>query len=461
MTASRRSPLNSVVAAVLGLAGGVLLFLDPFQWHALDERLRGDGHASPMHGPQPSPTAEGEILFYRNPMDPTITSPVPAKDEMGMDYVPVRAEDLADGDAPGAATVRIDPSVAQNMNVRTEPVARREVGRRIRSVGNLEFDPERVVTVTTKYPGWVEKVYANYVGEPVRKGQPLFEIYAPELVQTQQELLSALAHAEHLADAPAASHERAEALAEAARTRLGLWDIDPDQVRALEATGEVLRTLQVVAPASGVIMMRQPGLEGMAVQPGMELFRIADLSVLWVSVELFEEQLAWIREGTPADVTLSYFPGRTLTGTVRFIEPEVSETTRTLGVKIAVPNPDRSLRPGMFASVALRPRTAEARVAAPSAAVIRSGRRNVVLVEVEPGAFTPREIILGYESDGWVEVIEGLAEGEVVVTSAQFLLDSEASLQEAIRRMIRAPETAAGDVPSADEAAPPSNHDHH
>jgi hypothetical protein len=198
---------------------------------------------------------DGEILFYRNPMDPTITSPVPAKDGMGMDYIPVRAEDV--GEAGGPATVRIDPSVAQNMNVRTERVVRRKVGRRIRSVGNLEFDQQRMVTVTTKYAGWVEKVYANAVGEPVRRGQPLFEIYSPELVQTQQELLSALVHARHLAAAPAATRERAEALADAARTRLGYWDIDAEhavfsaQSAIVRATTDYLVSLARLEGALG------------------------------------------------------------------------------------------------------------------------------------------------------------------------------------------------------------------
>jgi RND family efflux transporter MFP subunit len=347
------------------------------------------------------------------------------------------------------------------MNVRTERVVRRKVGRRIRSVGNLEFDQQRMVTVTTKYAGWVEKVYANYVGEPVRRGQPLFDIYSPELVQTQQELLSALVHARHLAAAPAATRERAEALADAARTRLGYWDIDAEQVRRLEETGEVFRTLQVVSPSSGVVMMRQPGLEGMAVRPGVDLFHIADLSTLWLSVELFEEQMSWIREGTPAEISLSYFPERSFTGTVRFIEPEVSATTRTLGVKIAVPNSDRRLRPGMFATVAFHPEAIASAVASPSAAVIRSGRRNVVLVELEPGVYSPREVTLGHVSDGYVEVLQGLDEGETVVTSSQFLLDSEASLQEAIQRMVRRQASRADGETPAPEAGDGANHENH
>ncbi|MBT8247281.1 MAG: efflux RND transporter periplasmic adaptor subunit, partial [Acidimicrobiia bacterium] len=293
---------------------------------------------------------EREILFYRNPMDPTITSPVPAQDEMGMDYVPVYSDEA--GTAMGAGTtVSIDAAVVQNMNVQSALVERRDLTNEIRTVGYLEYDQERMVTVTTKYTGWVEKVYVNYVGEPVRRGQPLFEIYSPELVQTEQELLSAIAYAKRFKETDEEARRRAEALVDAARTRLSYWDIAPEQIAKLEETGEIFRTLKVVAPSSGLVMKRMPGLEGMAVRPGMETYHIANLSSLWLSVEIFEDQVAWVRERTPAEVTFTYFPGETFHGRVRFIEPEFSEKTRTLRVKLEVPNTDRKLRAGMFATV--------------------------------------------------------------------------------------------------------------
>ena len=281
----------------------------------------------------------------------------------------------------------------------------------------------------------MEKVYVNYVGEPVRRGQALFEIYSPELVQTEQELLSAISYAAAFPGADDA-RRRAEALVDAARTRLRYWDISAEQIARLEETGEIFRTLDVVAPAGGLVMKRMPGLEGMAVKPGMEVYHIADLSSLWLSVEIFENQVAWIGTGTPADVTFNYFPGETFRGTVRFIEPEFSEKTRTLRVKLEVPNPGGRLRAGMFATVVFRPVAARDALTVPSLAVLRTGQRNVVVVDLGDGRFAPREVTLGHQSAGFVEVIDGLSEGDSVVTSAQFLIDSEASLQEVIQKML-------------------------
>jgi RND family efflux transporter MFP subunit len=378
-----------------------------------------------------------EILFYRNPMDPSIISQVPRKDEMGMDYVPVYADEAESAAAQGAV-VTIDPTVVQNMNVVTEAIERKDIRRQIRTVGYLGYDQERMVSVTTKFSGFIEKTYVNYIGQPVTRGEPLFEIYAPELVQTEQELLSAMSYVRSLSDAPAEAKARAEALLEAATQRLTFWDITPEQIRRLEETGEVVRTLKIVAPASGVVMKRMPGLEGMAAKPGMELLHIADLSNLWLTVEVFDEQLPWLDIGSPATVTLSYFPGVTYRGRVRYIEPEVSEKTRTIQLTLDVPNRDRRLRVGMYATVVFNPQVAEDAITVPAQAVIRTGKRDVVVVALGDGRFAPREVQLGSRGDGFIQVLEGLAEGEEIVTSAQFLIDSESNLREAIQKMIAA-----------------------
>ena len=383
--------------------------------------------------------AEGdrEILFYSNPLDPSISSEVPRKDEMGMDYVPVYAEE-AESVAIQGAGVTIDPAIQQNMNVVTQRVQRRDIAHEIRTVGYLNYDQERMVSVTTKYPGFIEKTYVNYIGQPIQKGQPLFEIYSPELVQTEQELLAAVRYVRNLSAAPEDARGRAEALLEAARQRLLYWDVSVEQIRQLEETGEVFRTLQVAAPASGVIMQRMPGLEGMATKPGMELLHIADLSNLWLTVEVFDEQLPWLDTGSSATVTLSYFPGITYRGRVRYIEPEVSEKTRTIQLTLDVPNRDRRLRVGMYATVVFEPVAAIDVITVPVESIIRTGKRDVVVVALGGGRFAPREVVLGPRGGRFIQVLEGLSDGDEVVTSAQFLIDSESNLREAIQKMIAA-----------------------
>lgn len=406
--------------------------------------LKGSGHApasaeAPAAGTDTGATAAGggerEILFYRNPMDPSITSPVPRKDDMGMDYVPVYADE-AEAVAAGGPVVTIDPVVQQNMNVTTETVRRRDVERQIRTVGYLDYDQEKMVSVTTKYPGFVEKVSVNYVGQPVGKGEHLFDVYAPELIQTEQELLSAANYVAQMRDAPEDALQRAEALLEAAKTRLSYWDIGDDQVDHLLDTGKVVRTLAVTAPASGVVMKRMDGLEGMAIRPGMELMHIADMSTLWLTVEVFEDQLSWVGVGNPATVTLTYFPGDTFTGRVRYIEPEVSEKTRSIRLTLEVPNPRERLRAGMYATVVFTPVAAHDAITVPSDAVLRTGERDVVILALGNGRFVPRDVVLGAAGDRWVEVRSGLADGDEVVTSAQFLIDSESNLRAAIQHMI-------------------------
>ncbi len=377
--------------------------------------------------------AAGEILFYRNPMDPGMTSPEPRKDEMGMDYVPVYSVTVEEA---GGTVVTIDPGVQQKMNVVTQRVQRRDISHEIRTLGSLDYDQERMVSVTTKYPGFIEKTYVNHIGQPVRKGEPLFEIYAPELVQTEQELVSAVRYVRSLSAAPADARARAESLLEAARQRLGYWDISSEQIRRLEETGEVFRTLQVLAPASGVVMRRMPGLEGMATQPGMELLHIADLSNLWLTVEVFDNQLPWIDVGSTATISLSYLPGVTYRGRVRYIEPEVSETTRSIQLTLDVPNRDGRLRVGMYATVVFEPVAAADALTVPAEAVIRTGQRNVVVMALGGGRFAPREVVLGPGGDGSVQILEGLADGDEVVISAQFLIDSESNLREAISKLV-------------------------
>ncbi|MEM7479916.1 MAG: efflux RND transporter periplasmic adaptor subunit [Acidobacteriota bacterium] len=430
------SPQRSRPLLMIALGVGALLFgIVLGQFLPADLLgLRGTSAKQPASQDDPDP-------LWTCGMHPHVIEHGPGQCPIcGMDLTPVRGSDgdFADDHPahPAADAIRIEPEMVQNMNVRTAEVTRRDLNQPIRTVGYLEFDQQRMVTVTTKYKGWVEKVYVNYVGEEVRRGQPLFEIYSPELVQTERELLSALEFVEEMRDAPADALERAESMVESARVRLTYWDIAPQQIARLEETGEVFRTLSVAAPSGGLVMKRMAGLEGMAVEPGMELFHIADLSNLWVSVELFESQLAAVREGTEALIELSYFPGETFRGTVRYLEPELSEETRTMRAMVEVPNPRGRLRKGMYATVELNPIQVPDALVVPSHAVLRTGERNVVVEALGEGRFAPREIVLGHRADGYTEILSGLDEGTRVVTSAQFLLDSESTLREAVQKMV-------------------------
>ncbi len=401
------------------------------------DQQRGGGEVDEGHAAE----------LWTCPMHPNILEEEPGTCPIcGMDLVPA-ATDGEDGQMDGhggGAVVSIDPTVVQNMNVVTRTVERRDIAHEIRTVGYLDYDQERMVSVTTKFSGFIEKTYVNYIGQPVRKGQPLFEIYSPELVQTEQELLSAMRYARSLAEAPQNARARAEALVEAARQRLAFWDITPEQIGRLEETGEVFRTLQIVSPASGVVMKRMPGLEGMATRPGMELIHIANLSNLWLTVEIFDSQLPWLDVGSPATVTLSYFPGVTYRGRVRYIEPEVSETTRTIQLTLDVPNRDRRLRVGMYATVHFEPVTAENAISIPAEAAIRTGERDLVVVALGEGRFAPREVVLGSRGDGFIQVLDGLEEGDEIVTSAQFLIDSESNLREAVSKLLAAHDHGGG-----------------
>jgi Cu(I)/Ag(I) efflux system membrane fusion protein/cobalt-zinc-cadmium efflux system membrane fusion protein len=392
--------------------------------------------------PETKREAAPQDQLWSCPMHPTILEPQPGSCPIcGMDLVPADTPESESTDHPehrGGSVVTIDPVVVQNMNVRVEPVARRDLSRSIRTVGHLDYDQERMVSITTRFSGFVEKVHVNYLGQPVTEGEPLFEVYAPELVQTQQELLSAVEYARRISDAPEEVRRRAEKLVDAARTRLEYWEISDRQVQEIEDSGKVLRTVTVIAPVSGVVMKRMHGLEGMAIQPGMDVIHIADLRSLWLTVEVYEDQLPWLDVGSSAAVSFDYFPGETLRGRVRYVEPEVSPTTRTVKLTLEVPNRQRRLRVGMYATVVFQPVVARAAVVVPSQAVIRSGERNIVVVALGEGRFAPREVTLGAEADGLVQIREGLDGHERVVTSAQFLIDSESNLRAAVQKMIAA-----------------------
>lgn len=325
--------------------------------------------------------------------------------------------------APGgdSAGVALDRTAAERFGISFARAAMRPINSSARVVGTLDYAEPRRVYVNARVMGWVERLYADYTGQPVRQGDPLLALYAPELVSAQEEYLSA----RRLGDS---------SLAAAARRRLVLWDIPEDQIAMLESSGEAQRTLLLRAPISGEIAEKMVIL-GQAVQPGDNLFLIADRSVLWVNLSVFEADARMLKVGTRVDATVDALPGRTYEGRVTFIQPEVDQKTRTLTARIEVPNRDGRLRPGMFAMARLAS-AAALRLSVPLGAVLPTGTRDIVFVNRGDGAFLPREITVGTRSDSLVEIVHGLKLGDEVVASATYLLDSESNLASAMKGLM-------------------------
>ncbi|MDE2971804.1 MAG: efflux RND transporter periplasmic adaptor subunit [Acidobacteriota bacterium] len=398
--------------------------------------------------------AEREILHWRAPMDPNFISDRPGKSPMGMDLVPVYADEAA---SQPEGTVRIDPSFVQRIGVRTAPVERRDIAQTIRTVGTLAHNDKQIAWINTKFDGWIENVAVNYLGETVEEGQVLFDIYSPQLVTTQNEYLQAVRYAERL---DAARYPdvaaRAHSLVESARARLRFWDVTDEQIESLEEEQTPRRTLAVVSPVTGVVVDKMDeALDGMYVRPGMNLYKVADLTTIWVDVEIFEHQVQAMRIGQRAEVELPYVPGRPYTGFVRFLYPHFNQETRTMTVSIELANPDLALRAGMYANVTFDVPVARNALAVPEEAVIRSGTRELVVLELSQGLFRVAEVTLGASGDGVFEVRDGVGEGDRIVVSAQFLIDSESNLTQAIR--------ALDEEPAQEETVAPAagmTHDH-
>ncbi len=429
-----------------GAVAGVLLLLAAVLVWAL---VRGDAADPPAEAPPAAAPAAGGLaaadrngdgIVYQSGMHPWIVEDAPGTCPIcGMDLQPVPVS----GAAPG--TVEIDPVTLQNIGVRTAPVETRALERELRATGTFEARDAARTVVTLKVGGWVEDLHVNVEGQRVRRGQPLLALYAPDLVATQQEYLLALRNRELLGGG-----EAADRLVEAARTRLRLYDVSSEQVARLESTGEVQRTLTLYAPASGTVTNKTV-VEGMQAMPGQPLMEIVDLGQLWLQVAVPEHDLGWVRPGTRAVVRLPSEPGAELTGRVDYVYDTMDPATRTADARVTVPNPGGRIKPGMYATVTLLDAPGEPRLAVPSEAVLRTGDEAVVIVALGGGRFRPQPVVPGEESGGYVQVLDGLAGGEQVVTSAQFLIDSEARLAAAVGAM-------AGSNGAPDVEHSPMNH---
>ena len=424
--------IGAIAAATLAAGGGY--------WLGKRGSVEHGGSAASVATATDTPASEGarkerKLLYYRNPMGLPDTSPIPKKDPMGMDYVPVYEGGDEDGGEPAAANqIKISTEKIQKLGVRTEAARLRALDRIVRAAGRVEPDERRIYAISPKFEGYIERLHVNVAGQVVGKGQPLFEVYSPELVSAQREYALAAQGVQAMKDAGSEAQDSMRQLAESSLIRLKNWDISDAQVKALAKSGETKRTLTFRSPVSGVVTEKK-ALQGMRFMPGETLYQVTDLSSVWIVADVFEQDIGLVRPGVKARVTINAYPDKVFEGRVTYVYPTLKAETRTVPVRVELANPGFLLKPAMFAQVEL-PVGGKGRVlAVPDSAVIDSGTRRIVLVQVQEGRFEPREVSLGARSDGYVEVLEGVTEGEQVVVAANFLIDAESNLKAAIGGM--------------------------
>jgi hypothetical protein len=397
----------------------------------------------PVRNNEASRASPGErkIKFYKSSMNPGEVSDKPGKDSMGMDLIPVYEE----GDN-SAEAIHIDAVTIQRMNLKTGLVTRGPVLREIRTVGSVAYNEAGMREITTKYDVWIEKLFVNTPWVAVKAGDPLFEVYSPDLYNAELNYLVAV-RAEGTAGGP---------LTRASLARLGLFDLPASYLAELANTGIAPRTYVFRVPADGMVIEKM-AVAGQMMKAGERIYKLADLSSVWVLAQVYEQDLPFVRAGQIATVRVTYGPERMIEGRVETLLPQVEEQTRTATARIVLLNPDASLRPGMFVDVRFVAKLADSAVLVPDLAVLRSGERNTVFIAHDDGSFEPREIKLGVRSQGnFYEVLSGLNAGERVVVSGQFMLDSESQLRDAIQKMLKP--TEADNKPNPSVAATDQDH---
>ncbi len=428
------------------LAGGVTLGVLGTRAPTAERAKAADTHQCPMHpaviqeGPGTCPICGMKLvkvtaatpsaqkpLFYRSPMDARQTSPVPLKDSMGMDYLPVFEKDMAGSEVDGLSTVELDSTRQQLIGLKTALVDRGVVGGSLRTVARVSVDETRVRRINLKVAGFVERIFVDSVGKPVRKGQPLFSLYSPEILAAENELLLALRTAGAQPDGGV------DPLLEATRRKLELWGLPAAELNRLEREQKASSVVTFLSTASGVVTSKDI-VEGSRVEMGAMPYEIIDLSSVWVLADVYETELRFIAPGMTASLRLDAWPGRSWEGKVLFLDPILDAKTRTAKVRLSFDNAQGELRPEMFGDVTIaRERRQTIRV--PSDAVVQSGTQQIVFVALGEGRFEPRRIETGETGRDFTEVISGLEPGDAVVTRANFLVDSESSLRASLRRI--------------------------
>ena len=416
-----KTPLALFVVLVLGIAAGT----------GIGWTLKTRNASDPPASAPAAVKAERRILYYRNPMDPNVRSDKPVKDSMGMDYIPVYGDDPQPA---GSGVITLDTRVAQNLGVRVGSVARRTFSREIHTVSTVAVDEHGVSVLNPRVSGWVERLYVRAVGDAVRRGQVLAEIYSPELASALEEYRVALQGVKRPApgDDPRARAD-GRALLEAARERLRRLNVPQAEIRAVERGAPLRRTVPLRAPFNGVVT-ELGARQGGYVTPETRIYSLADLSKVWVNVEIYASQLPWVQPGAPVSLTLPFMAGREWRGRIDYLYPTLDTQSRTVKARLVFDNPDGVLRPGMYANAHIRSTPRESLVV-PREAVIRTGTRDVVILALGRGRFKPVAVRLGAENGQDVEILDGLEEGQRIALSGQFLLDAEANFQAAAQRL--------------------------
>ena len=409
--------IGVVTVALLAAAGGY--------WFG-----HQDLTAQPQAAASVATVTAKKLLYYRNPMGLPDTSPTPKKDAMGMDYIAVYAGG-ADEEAAPANQVKISTEKIQKLGVRSEAAQLRVLDKTVRAAGRVEPDERRLFTIAPKFEGYVERLHVNVTGQPVAKGQALFEVYSPELVSAQREYAVAVQGVAALKGASSQTQAGMQQLAQASLARLKNWDISDEQIKALTQSGATQRTLTFRSPVAGIVMEKK-AVQGMRFMPGEVLYQVADLSHVWVIADVFEQDLGLVKNGAKAMVSINAYPDKTFSGRVTYVYPTLKAETRTVAVRVELDNPGLLLKPGMFAQVELPVSAKGQVVTVPVSAVIDSGTRQIVLIEKGAGRFEPREVKLGARSDNYLEVRDGVKDGERVVVAANFLIDAESNLKAAV-----------------------------
>lgn len=419
-----KSGYTLIIIAVALTAGG---FAGGYQF----SRQHTDVAALTHQAAESTAPPQKKLLYYRNPMGLPDTSPVPKKDPMGMDYIPVyEGEEAASGDSG----LKISAEKIQKMGVKAEPAKLQVLDKSVRASGRVEIDESRTYTVTAKFEGYIERLHVNTTGQPVGRGQPLFEVYSPELVSAQREYAIAAQGVGQLKEAGGEAQSAMKQLADSSLQRLKNWDISDEQIKALAQSGNAKRTLTFRAPVAGIVTDKK-AVQGMRFMPGDVLYQIADTSSVWVQADVFEQDIAAVGVGQKAKIRISAYPGEVFEGRIAYVYPTLKAETRTVPVRIELANPKGRLKPAMFAEVDIPVAGLASVVSVPNSAVIDSGKRQVVIVQVAEGRFEPRAVRLGARGGEFVQVLDGVKEGEMVVTAANFLIDAESNLKAALGGM--------------------------